>query len=105
MLYEIIQAFALAFVLIFTIYLVHQSKMRLIRIQEKSTLSMVQLSETMGNIYPVLRELKKTGDAIEKYNNEQKNNTLMCLSNTKEHCKYCYKVGECPFGRTGGEDE
>ena len=105
------QALLLSLLIIVTIYLGHQSKIRLLKIQEKSRVSRLQLSEAMGMITPMIDNLKETNLKLEQYNRAQRDKKLICFQDENKYCTLCGKVGDCPLyqgiqinkNREGGE--
>ena len=91
------QALLLSLLIITTIYLGHQSKIRLLKTQEKSRLSRLQLSEAMGLINPMIENLKDTNLRLEQYNKAQRDKKLVCYQDESKYCTLCGKVDDCPL--------
>lgn len=95
-----IEFFFLTFVVICAIYLVHMSKLRILREQAKGEIGNRQFQQVNSKLVSILEAMRELNYSIELTAEEQRSKQLMCFKDGSKTCSVC--EGDCPY-RQGGE--
>jgi hypothetical protein len=94
------QAFILFVTIVFMIYLVYKSKLRLLEVESKAEQSKMQMKQAVSNMAPNLEGLRKVNGILEQVLAQQKNGVkAMCHMDETKECDICDI--DCPYKKGG----